>query len=264
MKSVKELTVEELQHREAVKGFKPKNRQFILLKKGAPVTWSIPNRHTRFKPLLWFDYTYDTPKEIRYCTNQSSVFTDEQKGVPLLGDIVFINGVLYVPKENIALQKLLLFYHPDRGLIFEEFDPEKKAIAELSSLEEEVKVQNRVLDMDIVDLEAVARVALGSQVDNMKSSSIKRDMIIWAKNNPREFNRLAEDKDIQLRNLAQRAIDYNILGVRDSGTTVYFVETDEVILKIPFGENVILNLASYLQTDEGIKLMDRIAMKLQD
>ena len=37
---------------------------------------------------------------------------DEQKGEATLGRIVMKNGTLTVPKEQVALQKLLSLYHP--------------------------------------------------------------------------------------------------------------------------------------------------------
>ena len=44
-----------------------------------------------------------------------SPLLDEQKGQATLGRIVFRDGTLMVPKENVALQKLLSLYHPKQG-----------------------------------------------------------------------------------------------------------------------------------------------------
>jgi hypothetical protein len=42
-------------------------------------------------------------------------FVDEQKGIVTLGRIVFKNGALRVPKEDVVLQKLFSLYHPGKG-----------------------------------------------------------------------------------------------------------------------------------------------------
>ncbi len=264
MARVADLTKEQAELRDAIKDFKAKDRKFLLISEGTPVTWSLPNRHTALNPLLWYDPIKESQREIRYCTNQASIFVDEQKGTSIIGDIILYDGVLSVKKEQTALQKLLLFYHPLRDIVYQEFDPERKAIKELSAMQDVIRASSAILDMDIVDLEAIARVVLGPSVDTMKSSSVRRDMCEWVKGtgNVKEFNILADNKDIKLRNLAQRAIDYGIIALRDSGTTVYFTDNDEVIVKVPFGENAIHVLTSFLQTDKGIKVMDKIALKL--
>lgn len=251
---------------EEIKAFTPKARQFIYIgTKGAtPVSASIANRHTRHKRLTWFDPIEQVEKELRYCTNQKSVFAEEQEGPKILGDILFIDGVLNVPRENVALQKFLLFYHPDRNIVYKEFDPDKEAEVQLNEMMLTTRAKSAVFDMDMVDLEAIARVVLGSSVDNMRSGEIRRDMAQWAGasvSNAKQFEQLADDKDIKLRNLARRAIDAGILKLSDSGTSIR-KKDEELVIKVPFGENPLLKLAAYFQTDEGLELMDYIGMKL--
>ena len=69
--------------------------------------------------MLWFDEEKGYQREIRYATNQRSCFVDEQEGPATLGRIVFRNGVLNVPKEDVVLKKLLSHYHPfmEKGVI---------------------------------------------------------------------------------------------------------------------------------------------------
>jgi hypothetical protein len=56
-------------------------------------------------------------RELRYATNQSSPFADEQKGESTLGHIMFKDGVLTVKKEQQNLQKLISLYHPALKII---------------------------------------------------------------------------------------------------------------------------------------------------
>ena len=88
------------------KNWEMKDRHY-LLKGMKPLTYILRSRSNRRQPLLYFDEEKGHNRELRYATNQKSPFVDEQDGQSLLGHIVFSNGVLHVPKNQQALQKLL-------------------------------------------------------------------------------------------------------------------------------------------------------------
>ena len=77
--------------------------------------------------MLWFDSEKNTQRELRYATNMSSPFVDEQKGEVTMGHIIFRDGILSVPKENIGLQQLLSLYHPMRDKKYMEHVPQRVA-----------------------------------------------------------------------------------------------------------------------------------------
>ena len=91
-----------------------KDRNYFLTNDMSPLTYTLSSRHSRRYPLLYFDEETGAQRELRYATNQNSPFVDEQEGTVTLEHIVFRDGVLMVPKEKQALQKLLSLYHPLR------------------------------------------------------------------------------------------------------------------------------------------------------
>jgi hypothetical protein len=181
-----------------------KDRTYLLKGNKTPLTLTIPGKHTRKHALLWFDPKTQKQREIRYATNMSSPFVDEQKGEATLGHIVFRDGRLDVPANNIALQKLLSLYHPLKNKMYIEFKPVQKAEDELETIEWEIDALNAARNIDIDQAEAIMRVELGSQVSTMSSKEIKRDLLRFAKNNPQLFLQLANDENVMLRNLAIR------------------------------------------------------------
>ena len=102
-----------------------KNRSYYLAGNEEPLTYRLKARHSRLKPLLYFDEEQGVQKEIRYATNQQSPFVQEQNGEATLGQIVFEKGILIVPKEKQNLQKLLSLFHPDLGKKYYEFDAQE-------------------------------------------------------------------------------------------------------------------------------------------
>ena len=56
-----------------------KDRTYILTGNKEPLTFTIPAKHTRRHPLLWYDTDKNEQRELRYATNMSSPFVDDQK-----------------------------------------------------------------------------------------------------------------------------------------------------------------------------------------
>ena len=79
--------------------FEFKDRTYVLKTGKSPLVYSMPSKHSQRKPLLYFDKELGYNRELRYATNQPSVFADEQKGTSTLGRIILRNGQLVVPKE---------------------------------------------------------------------------------------------------------------------------------------------------------------------
>lgn len=237
-----------------------KTRVFILTGNKAPIRSMISVKHTGRKPLTYFDGKLN--RALRYATNQLSPFVDEQDGVATLEPIVFENGKLVVPDWNVNLQKFLLI-HPDFNKKFTELDKEKNASKEVESIYSELDAQIAAKDMDIDDLEAVARVIMKSNVSLLTSSELRRDMIIWAKNNPSEFMTLADDENLKLRNIAVRAVEMGILHVKgDNRTVTWADDKNNKIMVAPFGENLYHSLALFFKTDEGLDVLQNITNKL--
>ena len=163
-----------------------KDRHYYLANGREPLSYTIPSRHTRKYPLTWFDPEMGYERELRYATNQKSIFVDEQEGPATLKHIVFVDGVLHVPKEKRNLQEFLN-KHPHRGYIFQELDREIEAVDELEYLELEDDAVGIARTMDIEQIEAILRVEFGSGVSNLTTKELKRDGILFAKRNPALF-----------------------------------------------------------------------------
>jgi hypothetical protein len=243
------------------KGWEIKDRTYVLTGNRSPISWTIQTKHTARKPLLYFDEATGINREIRYATNQRSLFVDEQDGAVTLSHVMFLDGVLYVPKEEQNLQKLLSLYHPERNKLWEEIDEVQEAEDEIDVLELELEALNLVNEIDIEHLEAIMRTELGSTVASLSSKELKRDAYRFAKSQPVLFLELVQDEDIKLRNLANRAVEVGILQLTDDNTVFKFANGKKV-LTVPFEQHPYAALAQYFKTDEGVDLMKSITKKL--
>ena len=153
--------------------------------------------------------------------------------------------------------------HPQFNKLFFELDKEQEASKEVEDIYNEIDAQVEAKNLDINDLEAIARVVMKGNISSMTSSELRRDMIIWAKKNPSEFMNLINDENLKLRNLAVRAVEMNILHIKqDNRTVVWGDNKKEQIIVAPYGENVYSALALFFKTDEGLDVLQNITNKL--
>lgn len=240
-----------------------KDRTYIIADSNSPLTYTLQSKHSLRYPLLWFNKETGEQEELRYATNQNSPLVSQQKGQATLGHIIFENGVLNVPKEKQNLQKLLSLYHPALNIRYNEFDPTLEAEDELEDLELEVMALNAALEMDIDQAESIVRVEVGSRVNKMSSKEIKRDLLLLARNNPSLFIELANDDNVQLRNIAIRAVEANIVKLSPDNRTFHWGENNRKLMTVPFDENPYSAMAAFFKTDEGVEVFKSIEKKLK-
>ena len=240
-----------------------KERIYYLKGSKTPLTQTIPGKHTKKYSLLYFDETTGKQRELRYATNQDSCFVDEQKGECTMGHIRFDQGKLIVGKEKQNLQKLLSLYHPLKGKIYEEYDAVVEAKDDLFDLELEIEALNAARAMDVDDAEAILRVEYGSEVANMSTKEIKRDIMLFAKNNAKLFISLAKDENVQLRNVAIKSVEQCLIKLSGDQRTFAWGSNDRKLMNVPFDENPYSAFAAFLKTDEGVEIYKSIDKKLK-
>ncbi len=238
-----------------------KDRTYLTTGNQKPLTLKIPSRHSLRHALLYYDEKTNEQRELRYATNQNSPFKEEQKGEVTLGHIVFKDGSLFVPKKNQVLQKILSLYHPLKNKIYTELDQIEIAKDDLFDLELEIDALNAAKDIDIDQAEAIMRVEIGSKVSEMSSKELKRDLLLFAKNNPKLFLNLANDDNVQLRNFAIRATEAKIIKLADDQRTFTWASNGRKLMTVPFDENPYSAMASFFKTDEGIQVFQSIEKK---
>jgi hypothetical protein len=242
--------------------FEFKDRVYVLKGDKHPIVYSMQSKHSSRKPLLYFDKELGFQRELRYATNQKSPFADEQKGNATLGRIVFRDGTLTVPKENVILQKFLSIYHPNKDVKYYEHDPVSISENEIDWIELELQALTAAKAMSTEEAEAILRVEIGSKVSGLSSSELKRDLMIFAKRNPTLFINLATDDNVHLRNVGAKAVEAKIITLSPDQRTFTYGETNRKLMTVPFDEHPYSALAAYFKTDEGMEVYKVIVNKI--
>lgn len=239
-----------------------RDRLYTLKHNKRPLTYVIPSKHSGKNQLLWFDKEKGYQRSLRYVTNQATPFMDEQKGMVTLGRIVFKDGALRVPKEDVGLQKLLSLYHPYKDKIYEEYNPVEISVNETEQIELEIEALLIAKQMDINEAEAVLRVEQGSTVDKLSSSELKRDLLIFAKKKPALFIELANDDNVELRNIGIKATQAGIIKLSKDQRTFTYGDGNRKLMTVPFDEHPYSALAAFFKTDEGMEVLKHVTKKI--
>jgi hypothetical protein len=239
------------------KGWEYKDRIYYLKGNKKPLSRSIKGSN-----IYWFDEDKGYERELKYCKNQRTPFVDEMSGDQRLEHIVFRSGMLYVPKEETTLQKLLSLYHPHKDKVYYEYKPIEIAENQIDILEMEVEALVAAKNIDIEMAEAIMRVEVGSEVSNMSSKELKRDLLVFARKNPFLFLELVQDENVELRNFGIKATEAGVLKLSKDQRYFMWGSNDRKIMTIPFDEHPYSALAAWFKTDEGMEIYSNIEKRL--
>ena len=213
--------------------------------------------------IYWFDEEKGYERELKITDNQKTPFVDEFKGDAKVAHIMFMDGILIVPKEKQTLQKLLSLYHPDRNKQYFEYNAVQDATDEVEILELEIEALMAAKSIDIDMAEAIMRVELGSKVSEMSSKELKRDLLLYAKKNPAVFLELLNDDNVVLRNFGIRATEMGLLILSQDQRTFSWGSNGRKLMNVPFDEHPYSALASWFKTDEGMEIYKTIEKQLK-
>lgn len=233
---------------------------YKLTRESAPLSLILASRHTQRFPLLWFDETTGTNKALRYARNQNSPFQDEQDDNAILEPIIFENGFLTVKKENQVLQKFLE-YHPGKGRVYVEVDKAKEASDTVKNLNMEVDALIQARQLKVDEVENIARVIFQKDISTVTTDELRRDILVFAKNQPQDFMLLLKDPALKLNAKIQLFFDKNLLQFRNNNKEVFFntPSNKKKMLNIPYQEDPFYIIASHFQTDEGLEALKHLS-----
>lgn len=234
----------------------PVDKIYKLTRNAAPLSFTLPSRNTRRYPLLYFDEANNINRPLRYGVNQKSPFEDEQDGNVILEPIIFENGFLSVPKTNPVLQAFL-HYHPLNGRTFVEVDHSKDAAAEVDKLTSEVDALIEARQLSIEQLETVSRVLFGKDPSKTTTAELKRDVLVFAKKDPRGFMNMLNDPMLALQANVHRFFEAKLLTFRNGNKEVWYntPSNKKKMMSVPYGEDPYFMVAQYLKSDEGIEAL---------
>ena len=184
-----------------------KNETYVLMDGNAPLSFMLASHHNKRNSLLYWDEEKQQNRELCYSKNQKSIFADEQDGNKVLEPIVFEDGFLNVPKNNPNLQMFLEF-HPGYERVFRKVDTESDAREDVEVLNAQVDALVEARSLEIEQLEQVSKVLFGIDVSKVSTAELKRDVLVYAKNDPEGFLSVLKDPMLKLSLIKKECLQY--------------------------------------------------------
>jgi len=240
------------------------DKVYKLTRNAAPLSFMLQTRSSSKRPLLYFDNTKGVNRALRYARNQNSPFEDEQDGNAIVEPVIFEDGFLRVPRTNPVLQEFL-HYHPYNGKKFIEVNQEQDAQTEVNKLNSRVDALIEARNLDIDQVENLSSVLFGIDPSKITSSELRRDLLVFAESHPDDFLEAINDPMMKLQATITQLFNKKILIYKNSKKDVYFNTSSNKkrMLTLPFGEDPLYVIASYLQSDEGIDILKFLEKKLK-
>ena len=96
----------------------------------------------------------------------------------------------------------------------------------------------------------------------MSSKELKRDLLLYAKQNPVLFLELLNDDNVILRNFGIRATEEGLIKLSNDQRHFEWGSTGRKLMTVPFDEHPYSALAQWFKTDEGMEVYSNIEKRL--
>ena len=161
------------------------------------------------------------------------------------------------------LQKFLSIYHPLKDTLFEEVNNEADAKNQADWIELELEAMNACKALGIDELAAIMRVSRGRKVDTMSSDELRRDALLYAKNDPINFLKMCQDEDVSLKDMAIKAESLGVIKLSEDRRYFKWGSNGRKLMTVPFEEDPHSALAAWFKTDEGLEVLKAIEKKIK-
>ena len=232
------------------------NKEFEV-PKGGGIALMLPQ-----KGVTVYDEGADSVREIRYCPNESSIYTDEQSKNAVKKSVVFREGKLFVPKDKPNLRKFLEV-HPQNmsngGKTFREVNKKRDAETQLKKEFISNDAISMVRDKEIGELLPVA-LFFNVNIDK-PVTEIRYDLLQIAKKKPSEFIKSFDSPQVVARSIVKQSGDYQILNIKKDG--VYWFDSNSLIVSVPVGQDALDVMVRFCLTEKGASVLSTLEERLE-
>jgi len=149
-------------------------------------------------------------------------------------------------------------------VIFAEVDKEKDAAAEVDDLNLEIEAMIEAKQLTIDQIETLTRVIFGKDPSTVSTAELKRDILIFAKREPKDFLNILNDPELKFQAKVRLFFENKLLILRNNDKEVWFNTSTnkKKMLSVPFGEDPYDMVAHFLQSDEGLDSLKMLEASL--
>ena len=112
----------------------------------------------------------------------------------------------------------------------------------------------------------MALVLFGTDPDKVTTAELKRDVLVYARNQPYNFLEVLSDPELSHTSQVKIFFKKGLLSFRNNQKDVYFntPSNKKRMLVVPFGEDPYYVVGSYLKSERGIESLKMLESNLED
>jgi hypothetical protein len=111
---------------------------------------------------------------------------------------------------------------------------------------------------------SIAQLLYGSVIETMTTPEIKRDILLYARQYPKEFLEMVSDPDLQDTAMASRALNAGIFTLRNNNREIWFniPGNKRKLMNLQPGDDAVSALTVYFESEEGLPIAEVVKNKL--
>mgnify|MGYP003664714861 CR=1 FL=1 len=169
-------------------------------------------------------------------------------------------GVLFrIPSDAIAFDsKTGLNRKANGGEVFLEVNTESNAQKDLDT---EFLLHDAVSMVRSKSMSDLLPIAIYLNMDtNQKNSELKRELLLEAKANPKNFIGLFDNPTVKVRSVVKKCVDFQILNSKPEG--MYWFDSNRFIIATPSGQDTVSVMTQFCLTEKGSLVFETIKEEL--
>jgi len=138
--------------------------------------------------------------------------------------------------------------------VFVEVDKARDASEQVDWMDFVLEAQIQARDLSVAKLASLGRVVFGQKADKMTTAELRRDMLVYAQNDPQDFLDTLNDPMIQIQDEVVQFVSAGLLRINANKVSFNLPSNKKKLMTVPFGEDAHYILASYMQSDDGLEV----------
>ena len=204
----------------------------------------------------------NSPRQMRYCSNESSIWADEQSQFGVVTPIIFRDKKLLVGPEKSNLKRYLDMFSGNvkngGNVLYEQVETLNKEV----SMDEDFQIHDAVSAIRDRDIEDLLPIALYNGIDVDRSvSDIRYDLLQIAKKSPKALIDSFDNPVVKARASVYQANQYGIISLKENGA--YWSDSNRLIVSNPTGQDCMETTTRFCLTEKGSTVLATLNDRLE-
>jgi hypothetical protein len=235
-----------------LRNWEVRDRKYVAILAPKAISMSIRSKHKTRSALQYFNKEKGTQHALRYATNESSFFIENQSNNAIASHITMTYGELYVPATEVNLQKFLAI-HPDNGVAFKELDERAESRKRTAELNFGFETNKKVREIGYTKQKAIARLVCQNYSYNWSPEQIQEELYYETSMNPYKISPYLSDPSVELKAVGKSAVEKALILFENQK----FMKTNREVLEIvPIGMDEWDVFAAWAKSDKGVVYFD--------